>query len=153
VSPPQLQAEYNQRFGGIMPLFFKHLLFLTFIRTIQSYILSSFISCQGLSCIIIASPISKRSLHGVPSRESKLGLRHSKPMHSKPMHYQLSHADPNWSTRNLIEPCLTLIELRGTLIEPQGTLIEPGRTLIEPCRTLIEPCRTLIEPHRTLSGV
>ncbi len=69
---------------------FYHLLILTFIHTIQSYILSSFIICLGLSsCIFIASPL--RSLLGVASRESNSGQPYS-----KPTHYELSYATPLW---------------------------------------------------------
>jgi hypothetical protein len=54
-----------KRFWGIMPLILTFSYFLTFIRTIRSYILSSFIVCRGPS-----SCISKRSLHWVRCRDS-----------------------------------------------------------------------------------
>ncbi len=54
----------------------------TFIHTMQSSILLSFIIFRGpSSCIFIAFPLSKRSLLGVPSRESNSGLPYSKPTH------------------------------------------------------------------------
>ncbi len=76
----------------------KHLLLLTFIHTMQSSILSSFINCRGpSSCIFIASPLIKRSLLGVPSRESNSGPSresNSGLPYSKPEYYQLSYAAP-----------------------------------------------------------
>ncbi len=153
--------------------------FLTFIifnihsyNTIIRYILTSFIIFWGLySCIFIASPISKRSLYGVPIRESNSGLPYSKPTHyhwatpypngATPKSYWATPhpywatLHPNWATlhlmrRTLIEPHHTLTEPRRILIKPGSTLTEPRHTLIEPRRTLIDPRRTLIEPSCTL---
>ncbi len=81
--------------------------FLTFIHTIQSHIHSSFTIRRGPSSwILIASSLSKGSLHGMPSRDSNSGLPYS-----KPTHYQLSCAASSTELRRI------LTELRRILTE------------------------------------
>ncbi len=87
---------------------FYHLQFLTFIHTIQSYALSFFIICRGPSSFIfIVSPLSKRSLHGVPSRELNSVLRLL-----PPPALQQADALPTELRRTLLSYAAPLTELR-----------------------------------------
>ncbi len=63
--------------------------FLTFIHTLQSHSVhpSPFAEARLLESFLIASSLSKGSLHGMPSRDSNSGLPYSKPTglpYSKP---------------------------------------------------------------------
>ncbi len=116
---------------------FYHLLFLTSIRTIQSYVLSSFVICRGPSSCIFIAPLSKRSLLGVPSRESNSGLPYS-----KPTHYQLNCAAPYWTAPHPSELRRTLLNCAA----PYWTAPHPDWTAPHPteCVALLNKRETEI---------
>ncbi len=94
--------------SGLMPLFLHSF----FFYTIDTFIQHSYINIRWcLSPYLHSCWLSGQNFHGVPSRDSNLGLPYSKPAHYHMRHAApcLSHAAPFWSTQHPSEPRCTLI--------------------------------------------
>ncbi len=125
-----------KRFGGLMPLFFTLLAFLSYIQYIHTF-LHSWTFAEAPLHFFIAEQLSGRHLPGGAESGFELGpaLQRADMLPTEPCRTLMSHAAPCEPCRTLTEPCRTLLSHAA----PYWAMPHPNWAMPHPT----EPCRTL----------